>query len=82
MAEEWSDGETTYKVSELFAENQLLMDLSKQPDAVKDIINRCIDAEMEAHKKYNHFNFVKLCGSNGLQRIVESSNQYMKFLSA
>lgn len=81
MTEQWSDGETTYTVQDLFNENKLLMDLSNQPEAIKQLIKQCIQEEVTKEKSFNHFQFLKFCGKNGLQRIIDSLHQYLPFLS-
>lgn len=82
MAEKWTDGEVEYTVGELFEENKLLMDLTNQPDAIKQMIMDTIDQSIANPGKYNNFQFLKFCGRNGLQRIIDNIQRYMGLLAS
>jgi hypothetical protein len=87
MNEQWTftdpeTGEvTTYKVGELFEENQLLMDLDMQPADIRQLIKETLDYELEHHGKFSHFHFTKFCGKFGLKQIAESSTNFVDMFS-
>jgi len=87
MNETWSftdpetNEETVYRVGDLFNENILLMDLSSQPQYIKDVINSTLDHELVNHGKYSHFHFTKFCGKFGLKQIAENSQAFANLFS-
>lgn len=87
MNEQWSfvnpetQEETTYTVKDLFEENQLLMDLEKQPTEIKQIINETIETGLVNHGKFNFFAFSKFLGQHGLVQISENIDKFAKVLS-
>lgn len=82
MNEEWTytdpeTGEQTlYKTKELFEENQLLMNLERQPAEIRAIIEQVLDHELEHHGKFSHFHFTKFCGKFGLKQIAENAQAF------
>ena len=83
MNHEWVHpvSEKTFRVGDIFKENQLLMDLEAQPDNIAvDIINT-IESEMKRDRKFNFFKFIKFCGDNGLKKVVDGSDLYIEMLS-
>ncbi|KKL80333.1 hypothetical protein LCGC14_2005780 [marine sediment metagenome] len=87
MNEMWSMGEPgtdefkEHIVKELFAENQLLMDLSDQPDIIKDRIKATIYEAIENPGKYSHFHFLKFLGKYELKKIAEQVDNFVRMLS-
>jgi hypothetical protein len=76
------NGETlTFKVGDLYHENQLLMNLNMQPDHIKKIIAETITHQVANTGKFSHFHFVKFCGKYGLKQIAENSTQFAAMLS-
>jgi hypothetical protein len=73
---------TTYKVSELFEENNLLMNLECQPPEIRAAIEQTLDHELMHHGKYSHFQFTKFCGKYGLKQIAENAQQFANLFSA
>ena len=73
---------TSYKVADLFQENKLLMDLSAQPDDIKNLINETLDNELDNNGKFSHFHFVKFCGKFGLNQIAENAQTFANMFSA
>lgn len=82
MNEQWtykdpeSGKETVYKTSELFEENQLLMNLECQPDDIKQLIQETLNHELEHHGKFSHFHFTKFCGKFGLKQIADNAQAF------
>lgn len=82
MEETWSDqNEQTFIVKELFAENELLMDLMKQPTAIRRQILENVDAAFESPGSFSMFHFLKFCGKHELKNISASIEQFAKMLS-
>lgn len=65
-----------YETKKLFEENELLMDLSKQPDYIKDMIKDAVANITPS--KFNMFQFLKFCGKYELRRIVKDAEQFIK----
>lgn len=81
MKEEWTNAEgKKMVVGELFKENKLLMDLSAQPDNIKEKINNTVTEGFENPGTYNHFKFLKFCGKFGLRKVVDSLHVYQRML--
>ena len=70
-----------YKTKDLYEENQLLMDLRKQPTEIQGFIKKTIKNATEVRGKFDLKAFVKLCASHELVRISENPNQFTKMLN-
>lgn len=70
-----------YRVGDLFEENQLLMDLRKQPDDIKKKILLTIAKEKSREKEFSQFEFMKYCMEYELQKIADNMNYYTEMLS-
>jgi len=87
METEWQgkvqeDGtQTTYKVGDFFQENQLLMDLSAQPDDIRAELEAEVERAIATDKKYSNFHFMKFLGQAGLEAIAETIHLYTPMLS-
>jgi hypothetical protein len=81
MNETWTDGKNEFIVKHLYRENELLMDLKKQPADIRELIINTITTEMAKQKKYSHFHFLKFCGQYKLKKIVEGIDNYLPMLS-
>lgn len=87
MNETWSIGhlgDEDYKefiVKELFEENKLLMDLTAQPDVIKDRIKLEITESFDNPGEYSHFHFLKFLGKYELKKISEQVDNFVKMLS-
>ena len=87
MNETWSIGDVgdeDYKefiVKHLFEENKLLMDLTAQPDIIKDNIKYTIEHAFEDPGAYSHFHFLKFLGKYELKKISEQVDNFVKMLS-
>jgi hypothetical protein len=73
--------ETEYLVSELFEENNVLMNLECQPDNIKKVIEETLDHELVNHGKFSHFHFTKFCGKFGLKQIAEDATSFVNMFS-
>lgn len=82
MEETWTDAESReLKVKELFAENELLMDLFKQPKTIRRQILETVDVGFDNKGKFSMFHFLRFCGKYELKNISSSIEQFAKMLS-
>lgn len=83
MNREWTspDGQTKYKVGDLFKENELLMDLRKQPDYIQKHIIKTVIEAMSKERKFSYFHFMKYLGQLELTAVAEQADQYVKMLN-
>jgi len=72
LNEEWTnpDGKT-FIVGELYKENCLLMDLSLQPDHIKELMDNVIEESLENPGRYSHFHFLAFCGKFELKNTAK-----------
>lgn len=82
MEETWTD-ETgrELKVKDLFAENELLMDLAKQPPEIRESIEDGVLEGFDNKGTFNHFHFLRFCGKFGLVNISNSLENFVKMLT-
>lgn len=73
--------ETTYLVSELFEENNILMNLERQPENIRKIIEETLDYELVNHGKFSLFHFSGFCGKYGLKQIAEDATAFVNMFS-
>jgi hypothetical protein len=73
--------ETTYLVSELFEENNILMNLEMQPRYIRKIIDETLDYELVNHGKFSLFHFSGFCGKYGLKQIAEDATAFVNMFS-
>lgn len=69
-----------YVTEDVFEENEMLMDLTKQPDVIKDMIERSIERSIENRGTYNMVKFLRFCGRMDFQHIIQSIQNYNKLL--
>jgi len=70
----------TNVVGELFEENKLLMDLTAQPENIRQLMMETV-REAEANiGTYSNFHFLRFLGKNGLNTIAEHIDQYTEML--
>lgn len=81
MEETWSNGDVEFRVGDLFKENEMLIDLTKQPNIIRTQIRETIDAEIKRVKQFSLFHFLKFLGKYELVRIREGLDQYIPMLS-
>jgi len=82
MKESITFGDQTFTVEELYHENNLLMNLTAQPECVKNKMIQCVEEGMSRQNKFSHFKFLRFCGKHNLDVVVERLPQYMDMLSA
>jgi hypothetical protein len=78
---EFVDPETGDKrqmsVERMFAENDLLMNLSGQPPEIRKIITDVIEHESENHGKFDMFQFNRFLGKYELAQIAERASDFV-----
>lgn len=68
-----------YLTKDVYEENEMLMNLRKQPQYIR---NKIYDTILNYKRsKFNYFSFIKMCGKYKLDKILESSNNYNECLS-
>ena len=81
MKTEWTNEEGKQMVvGKLFQENKKLMDLTCQPEEIKELIKRTVIEGFANPGSFNHFKFVKFCGRYQLRKVVEQLHVYMDLL--
>lgn len=82
MNREWVGLEDRkFKVGEVFAENQLLMDLRKQPEYIQRHIIKTVIAALQKERKFSYFHFLKFLGKLELTELAMQADQYVNMLS-
>lgn len=82
LNERWTDvNGDVYLVNDLFKENQLLIDLSKQPEYIKQLMTTTILDGMSIQKKFSLFHILKYLGSLNLQKMVQQIDKFIPVLS-
>ena len=82
MKEHWTnENKTTFMVEDLFLENQLLIDLEKQPQVIRDLITACVHESVQRERKFSMFHMLKFVGKYKLVKIKESIDNYIALLS-
>lgn len=70
-----------YQVADLFAENNLLMNLECQPNNIREIIEKTLDHELLNHGHFSFFHLQKFCGKYGLKQIAENMTPFVDMFS-
>jgi hypothetical protein len=82
---EFMDPETGDKrmmsVARMFEENNLLMNLSAQPERIRQLITEVIEHESEHHGTFNFFHFNKFLGKYKLAQIAERAIDFVPMFS-
>jgi 5'-3' exonuclease, N-terminal resolvase-like domain len=82
MKTTWTNqNNTTFRVQDLFEENQLLIDLEKQPDDIRILIEQNVTTALEREREFSLFFILKFIGKYKLVKIKESIDQYIPLLS-
>lgn len=73
--------EREFRVGDLYEENQILMNLERQPDWVRVEIDKTLDHEVVNHGQFSLFHFQKFCGKYGLKRIGDEATNFIPLFS-
>ena len=78
----WSDPEgTEYIVRQLFQENELLMDLSKQPDHIQKDIFTTVLRGLANPGTFSYFKFMGFLGKYEMKTLAKSADNFVELLS-
>ena len=82
MNETWKgvDGRE-FVVKDLYKENQLLMDLSMQPDDIQKLIIKTVISAIKNPGKFSYFHFMKFLGKYELKKVAEQADNFVPLLS-
>jgi len=81
MAHTWMLNGNEVKVADLFAENDLLINLSAQPECVRRKIVACVEEGLEKHTKFDYMRFMGFCGQHDLKVLSAKAKEYTKMLA-
>lgn len=83
LQHKWRDPKTgiEYKVGDLFVENKKLMDLTQQPDVIRDKIYESIEEGFAGRSKYSHFHFLAFLGKYDLRETAKHVQHLIPLLS-
>lgn len=82
MKEVWVDHHgRQLKVEKLFKENQLLIDLTKQPNEIRVNILETVEREVNKEREFSLFFIMKFIGKYELNKIKENIDSYLPLLS-
>jgi len=70
-----------YTTEDLFEENKLLMDLTAQPEVIRNLIEQEIEYRAENTGTFDYFSFIRFCNKNDLEAVAESIDHYVPLLS-
>jgi len=73
--------EVVYLTKELFKENEILMDLRKQPDSVKKEMVKTVLEARKNRKRYKHIKFLQYCGQHDLDNIIQRIEAFVPLLA-
>jgi hypothetical protein len=69
-----------YTTRELFEENQMLMDLTLQPEPVRELITETINEAIANRGKYDKFKFMRFCSKYELLTILGRIDEFTALL--
>lgn len=73
--------EVEFKVKQLFSENQKLINLTKQPAPIRQLIEQSVQKAIDKKRTFSMFFILKFIGKYKLIKIKESIDQYLPLLS-
>lgn len=82
MNETWTNHEgRELMVKNVFKENEILMDLRKQPKKYRTLMTNTISAEMENPGKFSYFHFISFLGKFDMKKVSASAENFTPMLS-
>ena len=87
MNETWTftdnetEEKTVYRVGDLYEENQILMNLERQPEEIRALINETLERELNNTGKFSIFHFSKFCGKFQLNQIADNVSSFAEMFS-
>jgi len=83
MLQRWADPDgNEFRVKDLYERNKLLIDLTAQPDEIKDLVDIAITKGVRIKTTPQvGVHFMKFCGKYELQKISDQADSYSKWLN-
>jgi len=69
------------KKNKLSKENELLMDLRKQPKEIRELIKNTISSEMANPGQYSFFHFLRFLGKYDMKKVAQNAETFAPMLS-
>jgi 5'-3' exonuclease len=70
-----------HRVGDLYLENEILMDLSKQPSAQRELLIEGIQEQIYNVSSYSHFQFLRFLEDYKLQRVREDAMKFIEMFT-
>ena len=82
LNERWTDENgKEHRVGDLFAHNEVLMHLEKQPDELRAYLLEEVDKQVKELGHYSHFHFLKFLGQFKLKRVGEEAHKFVELFT-
>lgn len=81
MQEFWKGPAGEFKVQDLFEENEMLIDLTKQPDPIRNRIMKVVQESVDKPRKYSHFHTLRFLGKYQLETVAKQLDTFLPLLS-
>jgi hypothetical protein len=82
MNETWTDpNDNEYVVKQLFKENDLLMNLSGQPEHIQTAIVRTVLKGLDDPGEFSYFHFMRFLGKYEMKKLAQNADNFVKLLS-
>lgn len=72
--------EVEYCTEDLYEENELLMNLTKQPKGIRNMIKKSIKESLENVGKFDYYKFMRFCAKHDMERICNDLNSLTPML--
>ncbi len=83
MKSTWvNENKQTFIVEDLYNENKILINLTAQPENIRQLIDNTVAQSIEKQRKFSLFHIMKFIGKHELKKIQDSIDQYIPLLSA
>jgi hypothetical protein len=66
----------------MFEENQLLMNLERQPAHIRALMHEMVEHEILHHGAFSYFHFTKFCAKFGLRKIADDAQHFVELFSS
>lgn len=82
MKEKWTNqNKQEFTVAQMFKHNQVLIDLEKQPDDIRQLMEEVLVEELALEKKFSYFHILKFIGKYKLIKIKDNIEHFIPMLS-
>lgn len=80
--EDGTISEKEFLTSEVFEENDLLMNLKSQPEHIKKLMDEAVETAKATKGKFNYIKFMKFCAKHELKNILDRVDQFVPMLAS